>query len=50
MFKVQISTGWIRRDYVTGLTESEAIEICEDHGWRYLDENCFEWDMDYVEE
>lgn len=49
-YKVQISTGWIRKDYVTGLTEEEAIEICQNNGWSYLDENEFEWSMDYVED
>lgn len=50
MYKIQLSSGWSTRDYVTGLTEAEAIEICEDNGWRFLDENCFEWSMSYVED
>lgn len=49
-FKVQLSTGWIRKDFCSDLTEQEAIEICEMHDWHYTDENCFDWCMDYVEE
>ena len=50
MFKIQISTGWISRDWCAGLTESEAIEICEIYNWEWYDEHEFRWDMDYVEE
>ena len=49
-FKVQISSGWVRHDYICGLTEQEAIEICQENNWEYMDENEFVWNMDYVED
>lgn len=49
-FKIRLSTGWSDRDMYRGLTENEAIEICESYNWQYMDENCFVWSMDYVEE
>lgn len=50
MYTIQLSTGWIRKDYVTGLTEQEAIDFCDENGWKFRDENGFVWDMDYIEE
>ena len=50
MFKIQLIAGTCRKDYLYGLTEQEAIMICENHGWEFVDENEFCWDMDYVEE
>ena len=51
MFIVQIvSAGGVRHDLYGDLTEREAIDFCEENNWHYLDENCFEWDLDYVED
>ena len=50
MVKIQLSTGWTTQDYITGLTEQEAIEICEDHNWEYYDENEFCWGMNIVDD
>lgn len=51
MFKVQIvSAGGVRHDLYGELTEREAIDFCEENNWHYLDENCFEWALDYVED
>lgn len=51
MFKVQIvSAGGVRYDLICGLTEQEAIDFCEENNWEYMDENCFVWDLDYVED
>ena len=50
MFKIIISSGWITHDWLSGLTESEAIEICQDNNWEWYDENQFCWSMDYVED
>ena len=33
MFKIIISSGWITHDWLSGLMESEAIEICQDNNW-----------------
>ena len=50
-FKIQmISAGGVRHDLYCGLTEEEAIEICQEYGWEFCDENRFVWDLDYVEE
>lgn len=51
MFKVQIvSAGGVRHDLYGELTEREAIDFCEENNWYYLDENRFEWALDYVED
>lgn len=50
LFKIQLSCGWTHMDYVSGMTEQEAIDFCEQSGWKFIDENGFEWDMDYVED
>lgn len=49
-YKVIISAGCVTHDLVCGLTMREAIDYCEEHDWCYLDENCFEWSLDYVED
>lgn len=49
-YKVQISNGWERLDYCRGLTEQEAIHICESHGRTLIDEDDNIWIMDYVED
>ena len=50
LFTVQIvSPGGIRHDLYGSLTEREAIDFCDEHNWTWLDENCFEWNLDYVE-
>ena len=50
MFKVQMVAGCVRHDYCGGLTEQEAIDFCEENNWEHMDENCFVWDLDYVED
>lgn len=48
-FKVQmVSMGGTRKDLYTGLTEHEAVEICESYGW-VMDEG-YLWDLDIVED
>lgn len=37
------------RDFMTLPTKEEAEEICEAMGWRFLDENEFEWELDIDE-
>ena len=49
-FKIQLSAGWVRKDCIYDLSESEAYEICSEHNWEYLDDNMFCWNMDYVED
>ena len=50
MYKIILSNGWKTQDKYTGLTEREAIEICKDNDWRYVDVLGFEWSMSYVDE
>ena len=52
MFKVIMSTGWTTKDMYTGLTEQEAIEICESYGWvvRPDGDGSLEWDLSFEEE
>ena len=50
-FKIQmVSLGGTRRDMYTGLTEEEAIEICESYGWEVDPEGGYVWDLDIVED
>lgn len=49
-FKIQLCSGAVRHDFIGGLTETEAIELCQHYGWEWQDENEFVWDMDYVED
>lgn len=49
-YKIQMSSCSVRKDYVGGLTEREAIDICEEYNWEYMDENGFVWSLDYVED
>ena len=51
MFKVQLVSAFgIRHDLCGDLTEREAIDFCEVNDWHYVDENGFDWDLDYVED
>ena len=47
---VMCSLGGTRRDMYTGLTEEEAIEICEDFGWTACPDGGYVWDLEIVEE
>lgn len=47
---IMVSGGGVKHDLVCGLSEQEAIDYCEEHDWVYLDENCFEWHLDYVQD
>ena len=49
-FKIILSAGWYTKDYCTGLTEQEAIDICESSGWERREDDDFIWCMNYVEE
>ena len=50
MYKVVMSTGWTTRDMYTGLTEEEAIELCESYGWEVAPDGGLVWDLSIVEE
>ena len=50
MVKIQLSNGYERKDYIHNLTEEEAQFICESRGWKYVDNDWREWDMDYVDD
>lgn len=43
------SAGGVRRAIDQFDTEQEAIEFCASHDWIWIDENCFEWSLDYKE-
>lgn len=50
-YKIQmVSLGGTRRDMYTGLTEEEAIEICESFGWEACPDGGYVWDLDIVED
>lgn len=35
--------------FASGLTEEEALDMCADNNWQYVDENGFVWEL-YAEE
>jgi len=44
---VMVSEGGIKHDFLSGFkTEHEAEAAAEDSGWRYVDENEFEWSLE----
>lgn len=45
---IVVSGGGVKRDWLYQLTEEEAIQYCEEHDWCIVDDNCFEWHLDYV--
>lgn len=51
-YKVQVTNGHdhIDYDYLRGLTEEEAIFICEKYGETFVDEKGNVWRLDYVED
>lgn len=51
MYKIVLtSMGGTRRDYMTGLTEAEAVKICEDSGWAVAPDDGYVWDMEIEED
>ena len=50
MFTVYIKSAGGTKKYFTEFdTEAKAESFCREHGWEWLDENEFVWDMDYEE-
>lgn len=48
MFEVIIvSAGGVKHHLCGQMTEQEAIDFCNGHDWTWVDENGFEWDLDY---
>ena len=47
---VMCSMGGTRQDMYTGLTEQEAIDICEEYGWEVSPDGGYVWDLDYIED
>lgn len=41
------SGGGTKREFMTCETKYEACEFCSIYGWKYVDENGFEWELDY---
>lgn len=52
MYKVIMVAGRVKKDMYTGLTEEQAVEICEDYGWEVAPdgEGSFVWDLEIEEE
>lgn len=50
MYEVYVeSAGGIKHTIDQFETVEKAIAFCEDHGWTWVDENHFEWSLDYRE-
>ena len=48
---IMVSEGGTEKDYLSGFaSEAEAEDRAEQDGWRYLDENEFEWRLEVVED
>lgn len=47
---VMTSLGGTRRPMYTGLSEENAIEICEDFGWVACPDGGYVWDLEIEEE
>ena len=46
----KVSPGGVKGDYIAVFkNEIDAADYCDVHGWNYLDENRFEWNLDYRE-
>lgn len=49
-YKVIMSSwGGTKRDMYTNLTHAEALEICEDYGWRVAPDSGYVWDLEIEE-
>ncbi len=46
-YEVYLQAGTVRKHFSEFETEQEAINFCESHNWCWIDENEFEWSMDY---
>lgn len=51
MFGVyKVSPGGIKSDYIRVFEhEIDAADFCDRHDWHWIDENRFEWRLDYRE-
>lgn len=49
MFKIVRRAMSVRYDFITDLTEEEAVEICNHYNWEWADENTFVWDLEIEE-
>ena len=48
---VMVSDGGVKQDYRSGFkSEAEATAAAEEAGWRYIDENQFEWQLEVEED
>lgn len=47
---VMTSWGGTRLDMYTGLTEKNAVAICEDYGWTVCPDGGYVWDLEIEEE
>lgn len=48
---VMVSEGGTKHDYLTAFeSEAEAIKTGEENGWRYVDENGFDWQLEVEED
>lgn len=46
---VMKSWGGVQRDMFVGLSEVEAIEICEDYSWQAAPDGGYVWDLEIEE-
>ena len=48
---VMVSDGGTKRDFLSGFeSETKASEAAEREGWRFVDENRFEWRLEVEED
>lgn len=50
-YKIQICSAFgVRHDLYGGLSYQEALDICDEYRYEWVDENLFSWSMDIVED
>lgn len=52
MYKIVMKSpsGIVKRDLASSFeSEQEALAFCMNMDWVYVDDNCFEWDLDVEE-
>lgn len=52
MYSVYMTTGFFGAKHLLASfpTEEEAITFCEKNNWEYIDENDFQWNLEFERE
>ena len=51
MYKIVMSSwGGTKHDFAVGLSEKEAVELCDSYGWEYSEDGGYVWDLEIEED